>query len=416
LRWSAATLALVAAWGVLYVHVVDRAGLLMARELFQDPGILATPWPLRYAWALALSLGDAFSLGGLEPRGRMAVVIALAAIGVALILGFAARREARARLYEHRSWMVWGLAWFAGATVLLAEVYPEWRSYRSAFALIGLGMAITPLLAALHPALLGALLVVRLLAFAASPSPRGAIGENPESSAASIDYPEMVRLQRVVSETRRTLVEMHPELPRDARIARHLMPHLSLYAFGGDKALQVWYRDSTVRWMSFGDFLSNLRASPVTLVEFQPPGARRVALVNPEAMRALVAASDSLKRGRWEIGLAMLARAESLQSDRAARAFFGLCAGERARAFGALERYADAEREALHSVRLWPGNADPRMTLAYLWATRGRLEEASAQLDTLLSFTPRDTSARVLQRQIGSVLARRGLAPPRSNK
>src|SRR5439155_7692589 len=179
---------------------------------------------------------------------------------------------------------------------LLAEVYPEWRSYRSAFARFGLGVAIVPLVAAVHPMLSGALAIALVVGIAASPGPAGQTPMNPVSSAPGITYPELVRLQRIVSETRHTLEHAFPHLPAHASIARHEMPRLALYAFGGDEALQTWYRDSTLHWISFGDFLANRGAPPLTLVEYQPHGEPLVALVDPAAMRLVVAAADSLRR------------------------------------------------------------------------------------------------------------------------
>lgn len=400
MHWIAATSGLVAVWGALYAHVLSAAGQRLARELFEDASVQATPWPTRYAWALVHSLRDALSLNGLPPPWSWALLAAVGFVAAGAAWGLASRPAARARLKPELGWVLWGAMWFMAATLMLAEVFPEWRSYRSVFALFGLGVAFLPVIAAVHPGLVGALVIVRLLGIAASPGAPAEVAQAPSSSAAGITYPELVRLQRVVGETRRTLLPAFPALPPHARVARHLMPRLALYAYGNDEALQTWYRDSTLSWMSFGEFLAQREARPVTIVEFQPRGGRQVALVNPAAMRAVVAASELIRRGDRSRALALLARADSLQADPAASAFFGIVAGLRAQALQGLGRETEAEREAERAIPLWPENNIPRRVLAELDARHARLEAAAAQLETLLAFSPQDSSARSMYRRI----------------
>jgi hypothetical protein len=412
LLWTGAALAVVLAWGLAYLAVARQTGQHFARDLFDDPAVLAKPWLERFGWAIVRSWRDAASLSSDSSFWTGPLLATWGVLAGATLIGLAVSHRARTALRSALPWVAWGYLWFLGATATLADVYPEWRSYRSAFALFGLGVAGAPLLGAVHPWLLALLLVVRLGAFAASPGPPNGIGVLPDASAAGINYSELVRLQRFVGETRRLLLDAHPQAPAGARIGRHYFPRLAIYAFGDDRAPQVWYRDTTVRWQTASVFLADTAAPPLTIVEFQPRGTRQVALVDPDAARALLMAANHVGRAEWNEALALLAHADSLQPDSAASVFFGISAGKRALALAAMGRQDDAEREAERAIRFWMENNEPRYILAYGLAQRGRLEQAAAQLDTLLLYHPDDEESRKLYREVLAARTRRGATPP----
>ena len=407
IQWTAAALAVVAAWGALYAVAAKRAGLLFARDLVSDPAVLGTPWPARYTWSLAQSAGDALGVSGLPDAVRPAAVAA--ALGLlALSAGVLVRSaRARSRLLCHWPWAAGGLAWFLGATALLADVHPEWRSYRSTFGLMGLGVACGVVLGSAHGGLLATLTALKLATLAVSTAPPATVGVLPEARAASVTYPELVRTQRFARLTRRALLEAHPSVPRGSRFGRHLIPRVAMYGFAGDRALHVWYRDTTLRWLPFGDFLADTAATPVTIVEYQQVAARQVALVSPDAMRALLRGAGRITRLEWPAALDDLDRADSLQGDRGAGAFLGIVADRRSLALAALGENARAEREARAAIRLWPEATEARYVLARLWAGAGRFDAAVAQLDTLLAISPTDSGASRLRRQIHEVASGR---------
>jgi hypothetical protein len=57
-------------------------------------------------------------------------------------------------------------------------------------------------------------------------------------------------------------------------VGQHYLPEATQYALGGQRALQVWYRDTTLRWVRFEHVSAHREMPLVTIVEFQPRGGR----------------------------------------------------------------------------------------------------------------------------------------------
>jgi tetratricopeptide (TPR) repeat protein len=317
---------------------------------------------------------------------------------IALVIALS--RARRVALPGGRALAVWGLAWFLLASATMAPIFPMWMPNRSGYGGLGMGVVAAALLGAAHSWLPGLLLALRLAAFAISPRPPAEVSVNAPENGAFLDFERLVRLQRFVRMTHVALQEAHPTLPHGARIGRHLVPRRAMYGFGEDLALQVWYRDTTLRWLPFGDLLADSSARPATIVEYQQYSAAQVALVEPAAMRELLRGAGRITRHEWAGALQALASAESLQTDRRAGSFLGIVADRRSLALAALGEEARAEREARRAVRLWPESVDARYVLARLWARAGRLDAAVLQLDTLLAIAPADSGATRLRRQV----------------
>jgi tetratricopeptide (TPR) repeat protein len=394
-RWTRASGLVVAAWGAAYALVVQRAGLLLARDAAADPRAIATPWLERFFWACGQSARDTMNLPALVPPLRTAAGLVLAAIAGWALVVFVASPAARARLRAAGPWVAWGLAWFALSNATLADVYPDWRPYRTPFSALGLGVACTALLGAVKPALLAALVVARVATFALSPGPPAAIAAD-ISARYSLDFPRLAQLQRLVGETRRELLRALPPPARDVRVAAHFYPRSALLAFTGNRSLEAWYRDTTARWVTLdGADPPGLAVGSVVL-EFQPTPPRQVVTVSREALRHLEQANRLIERKEWARVLEEAARAESLESDPDARLFASLVAGKRALALGALGRDAAAFEQGARAIALWSGNDDARYELALVWLRRGRLREAEGALDTMLAAHPGDPALRKL--------------------
>ena len=409
LRWAAAMGTLAIAWGAAYWAVRESAGLRLPHGLETSAATAGAPLPLRVAWAAWNSLRAYLSLPAahtLRDLPLVAAAAALVAVATWLLLSRARTRRLPARA---ATLAAWGLGWFVLASATMAPIFPFWMPNRSGYGSLGFGVLAAAFLGAAHPSLPGALLALRLAAFAVSPGPPNGIAVNAPQNGAFLDFERLVRLQRFVRLTHDELTGAYPTLPRGARIGRHLLPRSVIYSFGEDRALQVWYRDTTLRWLPFGDFLADTEAAPVTIVEYQQASARQVALVDPAAMRALLRGADRITRHAWAEAVDELAPIDSLQSDRGARAFFGLVADRRALALAALGENRSAEREARSAIRLWPDATESRYVLARLWARQGRFEAAAHQLDTLLAITPADSGAVRLRRQIAEAALQLGV-------
>lgn len=399
-RWAAWTAGLVAAWGAAYLAVSRTAGLVLPTQLEQSPAALAAPLPQRIGWALWNSARSAFSLPAIEVPGERTIWFALGALLLAALAITALHPAARARRRALGAWPAWGLLWFGLAGATLLAIFPTWAAYRGLFAVIGLGIALSAVIGAAHPMLLAGLVALRLVAFAASPGPPPAVSTAALVTGAQIDYPNLVRLQRLAGETREALQAEFPSLPHGAAIGQHHLPLSSEWAFVGSKALQTWYRDSSLVWVRFDAFRADTTLPLATIVEYQDDSPLQVALVEPDAMRALLAAESAIRGGDWAATMAALERAEALQKDPGADVFLGLIAAKKALAFAGTGRPADAERSALDALERWPTNPDSRYVLAYLREKEGRWGEAAAQLDTLLSQYPGDAGAKALRERI----------------
>jgi len=391
--WLAATLALLAAWGAVYLAVVRRAGITFEHAV--DPIALATPLPARILWAVGHGARGAFSLPALpSPLDTVAAAV----LGMCLLVAvaaFALRGGTRARVRGALPLAAWGLAWFLLASASLAETYPSWSAQRCVFGAAGLGVALAALLGAVHPALLAPLVALQLALFAASPAAPRAITTDPVE-AGEFDFRHFVRLERITREVRELLAARLPTLPHGARVAQHNLPLRSEHVFADSRALQTWYRDSTLRWVRFDEFARDPALPVAGLVEYQPHGSPQFAFVEPDAMRALLAASERARAADCAGALAALARADAAQRDTAARIFFATTAAKRAVCLQALGRGGEAEAAARRALALWPENPDSRYTLASLRLGERRYAEAETLLVTQLTMFPNDRGAAEL--------------------
>jgi hypothetical protein len=409
LRWALACGTLVAVWAAAYLWVRHHAGLSLPHHLETDPALLATPLAARAWWALRGNLRAIFSLdevAGTRDLPALAAGAALLALALAALV--ARRRGLGGRLARALPWAAWGTAWFLASTAALVSIFPLWQPDRSQFASVGLGIALAAMLGALQPWLPAGVLALRLALFAACPGPATSVTTLPPEAGAFMDFPRLTRLQLLMRDIRTALHQRYPTLPRGARVVQQNLPHGAEWAFGGDHALRVWYRDSTLRWMRFERYRSDPAQDVATIVEFQPGSAPAVALVDPAAMRELLRAYDLLAAQRYRESIAGFARAESLQRDPDARVFHAIAASRRSFDFVRLEQWPEAEAEARRAVRISPADPDARYVLALGLAGLRREAEADAQLDTLLALSPGDGDALALRGEL-----RRRMAPPR---
>src|SRR5207249_11401218 len=126
-----------------------------------------------------------------------------------------------------------------------------------------------------------------------------------------------------------------------ARLIEMNLPHGLIYAFGGDHAVQVWYRDSTLRMVNFDQLAHDSTLSLLAGVQFQPNGTPQVVLLSPQAMRAQALAYRVMRAHRWAAGVAAVDRADSLLPERRYAVFHGDNAGYRAFAWLPLGRTED---------------------------------------------------------------------------
>jgi tetratricopeptide (TPR) repeat protein len=401
-RWLVASATILVAWGVVYSAVMRSAGLMFQRHLEAAP----PPVWYRFAWALQHGLIDALGVGALGPRAGMGIAIAAGGLVILVLARATSSAVGRERLNRGAPWIVWGLVWFLANSATLTEVYPVWGPFRSAFGMVGLGVATVGLVSAAGPIGLAALLALRVTALLLSPGPPAAIAAAPYRQGAALDFASLTRLSRLAQETRPVLLSSHPRLAPGSIVVWRHRPLLAEHAFADDKALQVWYRDTTLRMVPWDDVLAGRERAPDAALEYEAGGPRQVVAIVPAALAAYLEGVRAMETDDCRGALAHLARAESLQVDREARAFLATVAGKRAVCRLSEGQLDDARGAALASLALWRDGSDARYVLAVLWAIEGRPREARAQLDTLLELYPFDPSARALLDSLKALEAR----------
>lgn len=390
-RWLAGAGAVVLAWGLAFVWVRAHAGLTLPHQLETDPRLLATPIVERLLWALRNSLRAAVSLA-LRPGPRDALGAAgVGAVGAAALIALALRPGARARVRPALAWAGWGLAWFGLASATLAAIFPLWQPNRGQFGSVGLGIAAVALLEAAGPALVAAMVAVRLALLLIAPPAVAVIEHDPPDRGAFMDFERLSRLERLMREMRTALRARYPRLPPGSSLVQHNLPRASEYALGGSNALQVWYRDTTLRWTRFADFEAGRGPEPLALVAFEPFQPKPISFVEPAAARALLRAVAMTESGRQEEALAWAARAESTLTDPNARVIRSSAAAVRANALAGTGRLAEAEAEATRSIGLYRRNGDANFLLGVIRFSQGRLEDAEAHLGVALEGMPGDS-------------------------
>lgn len=174
--------------------------------------------------------------------------------------------------------------WFILATLSLTAIFPLWQPNRSQIGALGAGVALAALLEAL-PAPAVALVLVRLALLALAPGPARSISSEPADSGAFMDFARLARLERFMHEARAALATL-PRPAHGATIVQANMPRALSYALGGERAVQVWYRDSTLRMVSSTAFRAQPLLRVAAVIQFQPGRTREIVLIDPLATRA----------------------------------------------------------------------------------------------------------------------------------
>src|SRR5262249_37074424 len=154
------------------------------------------------------------------------------------------------------------------------------------------------------------------------------------------------------------------------------LPHQLEYALGGDRALQVWYRDTTLRWMRFDAFRESPQTPATTIVQGEGGHAPEVALVEPEAVRLLFLARPLVQSGHYAEALSLLDRADSLQRDTNAVKFKVTTGAWRAFSWLETGRAEEAIALADRVLSMDPYHVLAHQVLALGYANQGRLVDA----------------------------------------
>jgi hypothetical protein len=402
-RWAIACASLVAVWGGVYLAVRQHAHLALPHGIENDPQLLATPMTQRFAWALAGSLRAIVSLP-IVADAHDAIALGLG-LALPLFAGVLVMTDAgaRARLAAMRAWIAWGLAWSLFATATLMPIFPLWQPNRSHLASMGLGVATTAALGAVHPGLAAAMLGGRLVMLALAPRAPQVIVSDAPATGAFMDFLKLTRLQRFMREARIALHDQVPQPPRGSYLVEANFPRGLIYALGGDHALQVWYRDTTLHVINAARFRASSALAAVAVMQYQPERPRReIVLFPPDGLRAEDLAYHTVLAGNDAAALPMIARADSFAPDTSLIVFHGNNAGLRSLAYFHLQRYGDAEREARRALTIYPIDYNARVALAAVLIIGHRFDEAERVIASLQRTHAGDAGVKSLANEFAA--------------
>jgi hypothetical protein len=381
-RWIIAIGVVVAAWAALYAMLLRLGGVMVQGQFESErPGFAA-----RFLWALGSCLADGFNLSGVAPA--FVGVFGIALIVFALV--------ARMRKWRPTAWLLWGALWFVLCTATLAETWPTWGSFRSTLGMAGLGIACVAVLARARPLSLAILVGVRLALLLLAPAVPTRITLAPPGDGSGFDVVTLSRLQRFARETRAVLQPQPGALPRGAVVAWLHRPLMTERAFAHSKALQVWYRDTTIAWAEGGSLDQVTRPIGAGL-EYHPDSLRQIVPISSSALEQFKTSFQAMRDEQFHTALTVLARADSLQRDRSASVFLSQVAGKEALCWLTLDQTEPAARAAKRALGMWRQVSDARYAMAVLLVGEGKREQAIAQLDTLIGYYPFDKPAHILR-------------------
>lgn len=418
LRLALGAGAVLAVWGMASLAIRRVAHLELPQRIAQSPEAVSATLAAKLQWAFAGSLKALASLPIVPSRDDAPVVIAASIVLLAALAWLVLRADAGARFARVRPWCAWGAVWFALATMTLVPIYPSWQPNRSQFGSAGFGMAAIGVSGAAHPALAAALTALRLVTLQRAPGATTVVRDQAAESGAFMDYARLTRLQHFMRATRQCLRQRWPKLPPGAVVVQQNLPHGVEYAFGGSHALQVWYRDPTLEWLRFDTFRADLARPVWTILAAAAGHEPPVAVVEPDAMRALFRAQTLVRSERFDELLPVLAHADSLQTDREAVSYWVTSGGMRGYAYARTGRAPEAEALVRPLIALDPDDLTTRQVLALALAEQHRLPEALAELDTLRNLDPDNAATQLLGEQLEALRspaapAERGARAPR---
>jgi hypothetical protein len=261
-----ATLAVVAAWAAGYA-IALRHGVLTPPLHAGGSAPVAARLPELYARALPAAL-NVEDVHGAE-RGFVIGALVVAALVAAVQWS---QPAARARMRAALPMGLTGLVWFGAGVVPLAALLPDWNAWRAWTPALGLAVAVPALLGAAAPWLAIAWAGLRLAALLVAPGAPALVTREPPPNGSHVSFTQLVRLQRTVLASHTALLGGAPRLAPRSRVCYWEMPRLAEFAYQGSRALQVWYRDSTLVWTAFHGQLG-LTTPLAEGIEFHPEEA-----------------------------------------------------------------------------------------------------------------------------------------------
>ena len=207
-------------------------------------------------------------------------------------------REAWRRLRRSWVWLTGAGLWFVLGVMPLALLLEEWSSWRIGVACLGLAFLAIGFLALARSWLAAAFIAVQAVTLlVAWPAPNRILKDTPFSTS-RIGFVRLVRLERVVDGARRAIFISYPTLKKGADVAYWSRVAMTEVGFEREKAIRVWYGDSTITWRWLWSGLPPRLYSDVALT-FEAAGTRPTVILKPITMDLVRKATDAFTHQRF---------------------------------------------------------------------------------------------------------------------
>ncbi len=378
LRFAAVAAGAGAVWALGYA-IALRHGVLLppgSEQPFQWP---LMPGLFAQAITALLNLED-LPAPAAAMLGAGHVVVVVAALATML------RRSTRERIAPRLPAITMAALWFVLGTALLVVVLPDWNGWRGWYPAIGIGVALTGLLAMCAPWLAATFVALRLVALLITPAAPVIVTPVPPVTASKMSFARLTRLQHAVNSTRHVLTSQFPQLPHSAAVRFWSFPRATQIGFQDSLAVRVWYRDSTLTWGTFGG-LAGLTRPIDAMLEFIDNEHSPAVMIEGPAIRAFQQAGLAVRANELHAADSLLSVAE--HERHAERGPF-LAAIALNRAFVAFDLGDHARADSLNrrSLALNPKVANAWSLAADLALQRNDRDAAIEAVKRCLSIEP----------------------------
>lgn len=397
LPWVAVSAAVGAAWFLLHSSGQTRGTHFL-------PANLAGGHPFRdYLVTLWRILLAQLNLEEWSGGARTTFLVAYGGIFGALALISLVRWTRRGRGGE-RAWAETAsgaIAWLLACALPLSFLSNQWQSWRSCFAGMWLGIPLFLWLGSANAWLAGAFVVLRLAALLWVAPPPTIVTDRPPESVSSMSLARVVRLQRTADSARRALLDRFPTLPHGASVRYWARASLTEVGFEAEKAVRVWYSDSTIAW---GWFWERLDRPASAVLSFESKRTNPVVLLEPEAVRLMQEAVRTYQESRFHESDSLLFAAERAQVEPSPQFSYWLL---RQHARSALYLRQPDRADSLNRlcIEMAGETADTYGMTALIAASRGDAAQAEEAARRALQLDPRNDAA---QRALRALNAMRG--------
>ena len=296
-------------WGglALAVAAIWIGGHWLGREhgtQFFAGGKLDGTFPSRMLRGIATVSTSLFNLEDARPGVARWGWAAYAILTAAALLVFARDRAARTRLRMRALPLAGAAVWFALATAPLALLFPDWSSWRTGLAALGLGFVAVGLLGTARPWLAAGFVAVLTATLLLAPQPEAVVRRDPPVTASRTGFLRLARFQIAVDGARRELARAQPPVPKGADVSYWSRFGMMEVGFDSERAVRVWYRDSTITWQWLWR-PGGIDTRPDAVLGFDPGNPRPVVLILPVVM-------DHVRGALAAVNLGHLRSADSL--------------------------------------------------------------------------------------------------------